>query len=129
MVGKGSSGNTECYAIERILGSRMNAAAQLEYLIKWKEPESEKTWESVDNLFSTKMTKIQALSNENSSEVSGEKNRVGFQLHLNKKKCLLNLIYNSKKKKYMEESEMRIPIRTWHTYNLSMVFFSARFVS
>lgn len=87
MAKKGSNVDTVCYAIEKILESRTNADAQLEYLIKWKDSELQPTWVSVDNLFATKMTQMQALSNENSSQVSWirsnthtqkKKNHVGF---------------------------------------------------
>lgn len=41
------------YAIERIIRSRANPNGQLEYLIKWKDrPESENSWQSVNNLYS-----------------------------------------------------------------------------
>lgn len=41
------------YAIERIQKSRSNSIGQLEYLIKWKDrPESENSWQSVNDLYS-----------------------------------------------------------------------------
>ncbi|XP_055317348.1 heterochromatin protein 1-like [Sitodiplosis mosellana] len=45
--------SSECYAIEKVLDSRLNGESKREYLIKWKDfPESENSWQSVDDLFS-----------------------------------------------------------------------------
>lgn len=49
------SDTAEHYAIAEILEGRRNENSQLEYLIKWKDrPESEQSWQSVDDLFAKK---------------------------------------------------------------------------
>lgn len=55
--------STEQYAIEKILDSRVDKNSRPEYLIQWKNyPESEQSWQSVDDLFSTKKSQSKPMT-------------------------------------------------------------------
>lgn len=55
--------STESYAIEKILDSRIDKNLRPEYLIQWKNyPVFEQSWQSVDDLFSTKKSQNQLMT-------------------------------------------------------------------
>lgn len=55
--------STGPYAIEKILDSRVDKNSRPEYLIRWKNyPESEQSWQSVDDLFSTKKSQSKPMT-------------------------------------------------------------------